>query len=377
MQYVGLDSYEPGSTRAALVTGATGALGSALVVQLAQEGWDVVLQYFSNDAKAKELQTAETNIGRVHAVKCDLSAGPGAVAELMDEVASFAPTLDALVHCAAAPVPITGFDADGAEQFARLCNLHVNCLVDILGHVLPRMKLRQHGTIVGVLSESLLPFRIPGWSAYNAAKMAALSYLMDLAEDVAPTGVRAIGVLPGAFKDGKAIFPNDPRGQAVLKDVQRRWPIGLAASEVAKLLVEVLLDEKSHPNGQLLAISPQEGTRALTTPFAKVEPQPDRKIDGDRKDTSVEGQAPAQAQADDPLQSSLEDTFRKVFRLSEDDPVSEAQLGTWAVWDSLKHLDLLMSVEREMDVNFADEDGSALVSFAAILQAVRKQLDGS
>jgi len=376
MQYKNLDSYDPGSTGAVLVTGVTGTLGSTLVRQLLENGWNVIFQYFSNEDKAQELQAHESSKGSICAIQCDLSSGEEAIENLMAAINPHASSLDALIHCVAMPVPVTRFDGQGVSQFTKLCDLHVNSFVNILGHILPQMKLRQHGTIIGVLSESLLPSRISGWSAYNAAKMAMLSYLIDLAEDIAPTGVRAIGVLPGALKGSTPNFQNDPHSQAAFESVQRRWPIGAEPSAIAKFLLDVLENEKEHPNGELLAINPLDGTRVLTAPFAKCEPQQDSKTEIDQEDRNVGRQDTPQFKPEDPLQSSLEDIFRKVFHLGEDDPVRDAQLGSWVVWDSLRHLDLLMTIEEGMNVSFSDEDGSMLVNFSGILRAVKEQLEG-
>ena len=71
-------------------------------------------------------------------------------------------------------------------------------------------------------------------------------------------------------------------------------------------------------------------------------------------------------------QEKLEGIFREVFKLDEDEPVENARIGQGG-WDSLRHLDLLMSIEDGLDVSFHDVGGNTLVSFPQILEVVREK----
>ena len=61
--------------KTALITGASGGIGSALAVAFAQQGYAVVLNYNNSEEKARRLADVITESYRVPAlaVKCDVS----------------------------------------------------------------------------------------------------------------------------------------------------------------------------------------------------------------------------------------------------------------------------------------------------------------
>jgi 3-oxoacyl-[acyl-carrier protein] reductase len=89
----------------ALVAGGSGGVGGALCTALAADGWDVVLTYLSNKARAVDVADAVTRLGRRAVVaRLDLR-DEAATAELIAEAGNGAP-LHGVVYAAGPPLTI-------------------------------------------------------------------------------------------------------------------------------------------------------------------------------------------------------------------------------------------------------------------------------
>ena len=203
MKYHDLQIHAPHQSKLALVTGGTGVLGSATSKLLAQRGWNVIVHYNSNGQRATELVEELSN----HRVKarpwqCDLrTASAEHLSNSLKPITQDLGEIDSFVHCTGLAISSQGFDAAGAAEFLKEADLNVGGFLKVLEMCLTGMKYRQHGAIVGVLSEAILPPGVPGWSAYAAAKTALAWYLEDLACRVGNMGIGVYGVLPGLFSN--------------------------------------------------------------------------------------------------------------------------------------------------------------------------------
>lgn len=359
MRFDELVEFSPSGPRAAVVTGGTGALGRALVQHLALAGWHVVFQYHRDEATAAALAQAG---GGIVAVRCDLADGGRGVADLFDAVERIGVPLDAFVHCAAGPTT----EASGAQN-----GLQVEAFLRCVERAFPGMKHQQHGAIVGLLTEALLGEPVPGWTAYRAAKMALAAVISELAHETRPCNVRVIGVLPGAIAADR---PREPIPSEIWDAIRRRWPLGLRPADVARLIGEIVDEPERFANGVMVAVNPQAGVRLLRGPvFEPWEtPVPTRSGSDRPAPTAAAASAPPAPRAD-ALQARLEQVFRSFFDLREQVPVADAEIGTWANWDSLRHLELLMTIEAVLGVDFSDDEGATLTSFGLIMESLRRK----
>lgn len=373
MEFYNIQEFSLSKQRTALITGSTGALGGALVQEIMGAGWNIVLQHYKSDIQSIAIREQTTGSSAdIISVRADLTKSKG-IAELVRTIKKVGSSLDAFVHCVALPVHATQFDRSAADSFIAHCYLQVHSFLNISEHILPVFRYKQHGVIIGILTEALLPPSIPGWTAYRASKMALASVLSDIAQEVATNNVRVVGVLPGAFSRGtnanKLAMPSETK-----EALRLRWPIGTLPVDVARLIIKIIEDSESYPNGVMVAFNTTAGIRKLQGPVFEpwIIDQTYSKEETP-KNTTMEVRAPQSQPSEDLLSTKLEQIFRSVFRLGKQETVTQAEIGAWPPWDSLKHLELLMKVESSFGVDFSDKEGTSLTSFAKIVEALSRK----
>jgi NAD(P)-dependent dehydrogenase (short-subunit alcohol dehydrogenase family) len=172
---------EADMARTALITGATGGLGGAVVERFAAEGWDVV----GVDKRPGE------DRGSVRFLEADLFDQ----AEVERAVGAAGDDLHAVVNL------VGGFAAAGRvhetpiEEFERQFTLNLRPTYLVTAAAIPRMS---GGTIVCVGTRAALrPF--PGAAGYVASKAALLAFVRALDAEYRDEGIRVNAVLPSVI----------------------------------------------------------------------------------------------------------------------------------------------------------------------------------
>lgn len=181
------------TNRVALVTGASGGIGSAVALALAEEGAHLLLA--GRDAARLEAvaERARPMAQRVEVAAADL-ADDGAVRGLAARVEELFRGLDVLVHAtgafrggAVAASPVEDLDLQ-----VRI-NLRLPYLLTQL--LLPALRERQ-GQVVFVNSTAGMTAH-GSWAAYAASKHGLKALADSLREEVNRDGVRVLSVFPG------------------------------------------------------------------------------------------------------------------------------------------------------------------------------------
>lgn len=217
----------------AVVTGATGGIGLAIVQRLLDAGW----------------QVAGLDIGPAvarHAAYRHITV------DLCDEAATRL-ALDsckparALVHAAGIMRvgPLTQLDPADGE---RMWKLHVDVAVRLAQILTPDMAERGEGRVVLVGSRTAQG--MPGRSQYAASKAALVALARSWAAELAPQGVTVNVVSPAATQTGML---QDPARAA---SAPRMPPIGrlIQPEEVAALVEFLLSPQAAAITGQDIAI---------------------------------------------------------------------------------------------------------------------------
>lgn len=178
-----------GST--ALVTGATGGLGSAIARALHAQGATVLL----SGRRAELLEELARELGeRARALPGDLSSA-GDVRRLADEAGA----VDVLV--ANAGVPGTGrLEEYTTEQIDRVIDVNLRSAIHLTHALLPGMLERRRGHLV-YISSMAGKVANPAASLYNATKFGLRGFSLALHEDLRGTDVGCTTIFPGFIAD--------------------------------------------------------------------------------------------------------------------------------------------------------------------------------
>jgi len=180
-----------------LLTGATGGLGSALAMELARLGADLVIT--SRSMKAlQDLVSKLPDAIRVHPVLANLS-----IAGQADMLAQAA--LDGMQHIDAvfnnAAVGYFALMEEATEENIRyLFELNTFSPLALVKALLPHMKARGSGRIVNIVSAAgRVP--IPTVSVYGGSKSALATMANTMRVELEPAGIDIINVYPGTVDD--------------------------------------------------------------------------------------------------------------------------------------------------------------------------------
>ena len=185
--------------RSMLVTGATGAVGSALIEMARAGGWDVVGLYYRNEDKAERLRATWSDVSSSLEMRsCDLG-DPERVQALIDDFSEdYCP--DALVHLAAPKIQLAPIQRMPWEEYQRELDLIVKPLVMLARPLLKRMARRGTGRIISVLSAVVLGSPPRGFATYTTAKHALAGYMKCLSAEYAGRGITANMVSPASMQ---------------------------------------------------------------------------------------------------------------------------------------------------------------------------------
>jgi 3-oxoacyl-[acyl-carrier protein] reductase len=205
------------SGKTAVVTGAAGTLGLAVVRALLEDGAQVALV----DVDAMRLDSLIRFLrGTVVAVPCDVSES-GAVRQACQQIEKILGPVDILVNNA-------GIDSSASAEAATDQEWHRVLAVNLDGAfywartAAPAMRKRGWGRIVNVSSLAAKGSDLGSGAAYAASKGAIASFTFSLARDLAASGVTVNAVSAACVKTAEMEQMNDAQRRQLLT----RIPVG-------------------------------------------------------------------------------------------------------------------------------------------------------
>ena len=246
---------EPSKKLLALVTGASGNIGSAVALSLARNNASVLVHFGSNQAKAARVVCEIRKLGgEAETVGADLSQRDGAASliGLLDECFDrrFAGRLDILINNAGAldMGSITDVTDDSIDS---MLNVNVRAVVQLTREASRRMIKTGWGRIINIGSVFGEAAPFPGLSVYCGTKFAVQGLTRAWSRDLGQFGITVNNIQPAVIQAEP--FPTSGPAFEAMRRLASVGRFG-KAHEVADIVSFLVSPQASFINGACLNI---------------------------------------------------------------------------------------------------------------------------
>ena len=235
----------------ALVTGASRGIGASIATHLANHGFHTLINYTSNEAKAREVQTQiQAAGGKADLCQFDVSQS-AQVDEKFEWIAKTFGPLAVLVNNA-------GITIDGLlirmkdEDLDRTLNVDLKGAIYCSRAAAKQMMRERQGSIIqisSVIGES----GNAGQSAYAAAKSGLIGFSKSMAKELASRKVRVNVVTPGFISTDMTGALTDQQKASILQSI----PLGYLGEpeDVASLVSFLASPASRYITGQVIGVN--------------------------------------------------------------------------------------------------------------------------
>jgi len=236
----------------AIVTGGGRGIGRAVALAFAKEGADVVINYRSNDAAAKEVVDEIKKLGRkAVALKADVASYQAAKA-MIDQAVRELGRVDILVNNAGVSRPAMLLKMD-EETWDQVVDIHLKGTFNCTQAAANYMKEKNYGRIINVISTAGL-YGTVGQINYASAKAGIIGFTKSACRELARYGITVNAICMGVITTEMTdrLREDEKLRQIYLSRIQ----LGRFGEpeEVAPAFVFFASDDARYITGQILSV---------------------------------------------------------------------------------------------------------------------------
>ena len=235
-----------------LVTGGAKGIGRAIALELAKQGYDIVINYLTSQKEAEALQKEikEMYGVRCMAIPCDVSK-EDEVDKMISCIEEKLGGVDILINNAAVDLSNL-FHLKTAEEFRRTMEVNVVGAFNCSKRVYRYMLEKEYGRIINISSTNGINTYYPMCIDYDASKAALISLTHNLAFEFAPY-VNVNCIAPGFIGTENEL---DGYDEEFLKEEVEKIMVNRYGDpqEVAYLVKFLISDEANFINNTVIRI---------------------------------------------------------------------------------------------------------------------------
>jgi 3-oxoacyl-[acyl-carrier protein] reductase len=241
---------EPSKT--ALIIGGTGGIGSATCIQLAKDGYDIVIHYHRNKKKANRLKLKVEEIGgKVDIVSGDI-VSYSAVQKIKDQSQRAIGNINVIVNCSTIPIAAIKFSNLEWEDMEDHYNINIRGSFNLLRVFVPIWEKEHFGKYITLTT---LATEKPNteWLPYITSKTALNGFVKALAFELAPKGIRINLVSPGMVDT--PLIANVPEKTRLLSAAQTPLKTLATAEDVAGSISFLASNKSNYLTGETIRVN--------------------------------------------------------------------------------------------------------------------------
>ena len=237
-------------SKVAFITGATRGIGRAIALELAKEGYNIALNYRTENEALETLKKEISELG----VECYPVQGDVSKAEdserMTKEIIEHFEQIDVLVNNA-------GITKDKLiqrmkeEEFTDVINVNLVGTFNITKNVIKYMTKKRYGKIINISSVVGISGNA-GQSNYAASKAGIIGFTKSIAKELASRNITANAVAPGFIKTDMTNVLKDEIKEAIEGTIPLKR-LG-TAEDVAKVVRFLASDDINYITGQVINV---------------------------------------------------------------------------------------------------------------------------
>lgn len=326
----------------ALITGIPGEIASAIALRLARAGYNLILIYRAKDKVVNALMEKCESLGvNVTHYRIELNDND-MISEVIEKIISNH-SVTHIIHAASPPIH---------ASITELMQINYYAFYKIIQAFLPEMLKKQLGTFL-LIGTTALQYFPSGWENYIASKSAAVSLIEGIRLHYGDLGINAYTFSPGVVD---TIFSQSYVDNKLIR---------LLPEEVAQEVVNIL----SQPTNSAYVWYEPNFVRQGYFGFYTTN-QAAKNMDEPKKNVEINATSVPKN-----IDSKLNALIKNFFGLEDTIDITHSGINITPGWNSLRHIELLLKLENDLDIAFESHEIYETKDFMSILGLVKKKFN--